>query len=123
MIPKIKIILNRSINYMNDLGFNEMQKMQISLQEKYFEKWGGLSPEKAREKLLWMMAEAGEAADVIKQNGDAEIMKSGEVRKHFIEEMCDVMMYFNDVLLCYGIKPEEVRKIYLEKYERNMSRW
>lgn len=108
---------------MNDLGFNEMQEMQISLQEKYFDKWGGLSPEKAREKLLWMMAEAGEVADVIKQNGDAEIMKSGETRDHFIEEMCDVMMYFNDVLLCYGIKPEEVRKIYLEKYERNMSRW
>lgn len=108
---------------MEDLGFKEMQEMQIRLQEKYLEKWGGLSPEKAREKLLWMIAEAGEAADVIKQNGDAEIMKNGGVRDHFIEEMCDVMMYFNDVLLCYEIKPEEVRKIYLEKCEKNMSRW
>lgn len=108
---------------MENLGFSEMQEMQVRLQEKYFEKWGGLSPEKAREKLLWMIGEAGEAADVIKQNGDAEIMKNGKTREHFIEEMCDVMMYFNDVLLCYGIKPEEIRKIYLEKYERNMSRW
>lgn len=108
---------------MEDLGFSGMQEMQIRLQEKYFEKWGGLSPKKARDMLLWMIAEAGEAADVIKQNGDEEIMKNGEVRDHFIEEMCDVMMYFNDVMLCYEIKPEEFRKIYLEKHERNMSRW
>ena len=108
---------------MGDLGIKEMQEMQRRLQEKYFEKWGGLSPKKAREMLLWMIAEAGEAADVIKQSGDGEIMKSGETREHFIEEMCDVMMYFNDILLCYGIKPEEFRKIYLEKHERNMSRW
>ena len=33
------------------------------------------------------------------------------------------MMYFNDVLLCYGITPEELEKVYREKHERNMERW
>lgn len=108
---------------MNDLNFESMQAMQKKLQEKYFEKWGGLPPEKAREKLLWMMAEAGEVADVIKKNGDAKILQDTGVRHRFIEEMCDVLMYFNDVLLCYGVGPDEIGETYLEKFKRNMERW
>lgn len=46
-----------------------------------------------------------------------------EVREHFIEELCDVMMYFNDVMLCYGIAPEELERVYLEKHRRNLERW
>ena len=45
------------------------------------------------------------------------------VRTHFIEEMADVLMYFNDVLLCFGITPEEFSAIYRAKQERNMTRW
>lgn len=108
---------------MSDFGFQKMQQIQKELQEKYKDQWHGLSPEKAREQLLWMMIEAGEVADVIKKQGDERIMKDGEVRQHFIEELCDVMMYLNDVMLCYSITPEEVEKIYLEKHERNMKRW
>lgn len=100
-----------------------MQAIQKELQEKYFDKWGGLSPKKGRDSLLWMMIEAGEAADIIKKLGDKGIMEDEETRRHFIEEMCDVMMYFNDVLLCYSVTPEEVEKIYKEKHERNMKRW
>jgi hypothetical protein len=32
-------------------------------------------------------------------------------------------MYYNDVLLCYGITPEELKKAYVEKYNKNMNRW
>lgn len=32
-------------------------------------------------------------------------------------------MYYNDVLLCYGITAEELKKAYTEKYQRNMTRW
>lgn len=32
---------------MAELSFEDMQRMQKTLQEKYFEKWGGLSPEMA----------------------------------------------------------------------------
>lgn len=108
---------------MNDLNFAQMQSMQKDLQDKYMEKWGGLPPEKAREKLLWMLAEAGEVADVIKKNGDRNILSDPAVRMHFVEEMCDVMMYFNDVLLCYGVTPDEFTQVYREKHMHNMGRW
>lgn len=69
------------------------------------------------------MIEAGEVADIIKKKGDAKIMEDDEVRNHFIEEMCDVMMYFNDVMLCYDIKPKELIDIYRKKHNTNMKRW
>lgn len=116
------------INYwegieMDSFGFQKMQDIQKELQEKYKERWGGLSPEKGRSSLLWMITEVGEVADIIKKQGDEQIMKNAECRHHFIEEMCDVMMYFNDVMLCYSISPEELEKVYLEKHHRNMGRW
>lgn len=40
---------------MSEFGFQEMQDIQKELQEKYKERWGGLSPEKGRDSLLWMM--------------------------------------------------------------------
>ena len=108
---------------MSNFGFNEMQVIQMELQEKYIDKWGGLSPEKGREQLLWMMIEAGEIADIIKKDGDEKIVNNEEVRNHFIEEICDVLMYLNDVMLCYSIKPEELETTYLEKHHKNMERW
>ncbi len=108
---------------MTDFGLIEMQEIQKQLQEKYKEKWGGLSPEIAREQLLWMLIEVGEVADIIKKSGDNEIIHNEGVRYHFVEEMCDVLMYFNDVMLCYNISPEELKKVYLEKHRRNMERW
>ena len=108
---------------MKDLSISEMQEMQKVLQEKYFDKWGGLSPERGRSTLLWMIGEAGEVADIIKKKGDQAIMDDPEIRAHFIEEMADVLMFYNDVLLCYGIKPEELEEVYRAKHERNMTRW
>lgn len=70
-----------------------------------------------------MMIEAGEVADIIKKQGDDRIMNDPDVREHFIEEMCDTLMYFNDVMLCYGITPEELKKVYLDKHKKNMNRW
>lgn len=69
------------------------------------------------------MIELGEAADIIKKQGSQIIMEDTEVRTHFIEEMADVMMYYNDVLLCYGISIDEFSKVYREKHQRNMNRW
>ncbi len=108
---------------MSDFGFNEMQEIQKDLQEKYIDKWGGLSPEKGRNQLLWMLIEVGEAADIIKKMGDSQIVNNETVRNHFIEEMCDVLMYFNDVLLCYSITPDELKQAYMEKHRKNMERW
>ena len=108
---------------MSDLTFAQMQAMQRSLQEKYIEKWGGLSEKEGRNQLLWMMIEAGEMADIIKKQGDEAILHDAQARAHFVEETCDVLMYLNDVMLCYGITPEELAEAYRKKHEHNMKRW
>ncbi len=52
---------------MSGFNFEKMQEIQKELQEKYKDKWDPLSPHRGRDKLLWMMIEAGEIADVIKK--------------------------------------------------------
>ena len=106
-----------------ELNFETMQSMQAKLQQQYRDKWAAISPKRARDKLLWMMIEAGEMADVIKKSGDERIMHDREVRTHFIEEMCGTLMYLNDVTLCYEITPDELCTEYLRKHARNMKRW
>ena len=108
---------------MADLNITEMQDMQRELQQKYIDKWGGLSPEKARSKLLWLYGELGEVGDIIKKCGDDKIMDDEQTRRHFIEELSDVLMYFNDIMLCYNISSDEIAAIYREKHSRNMQRW
>ena len=108
---------------MENFGFEEMQAIQKELQEKYKHKWSPLSPEIGRNKLLWLLIELGEAADVIKKSGDKKIMGDNEVRAHFIEELCDVLMYFNDVMLCYNVSIDELKEVYLQKHKKNMERW
>lgn len=108
---------------MADMTFTEMQEMQRILQEKYLKKWGGLSPKKAIEKLLWLHGELGEVGDILKKKGSRAIMEEPQIREHFVEELCDVLMYYNDVLLCFQITPEELENSYRKKFQTNMSRW
>ena len=108
---------------MADFGINEMLDMQRALQEKYKDKWEGISPEVGKNKLLWMIGEAGEVIDIIKKHGDLAACGQSELREHLVEELADVLMYFNDVLLCYGITADELKRVYTDKFQRNMTRW
>lgn len=108
---------------MSDFTINEMRTMQEALQEKYKDKWEPITPSTGKNKLLWMIGEIGEVIDVIKQNGDQKAVDDSEIRKELVEEMADVLMYYNDVMLCYGITADELKKAYIEKFERNMKRW
>lgn len=108
---------------MSHFDFEAMQEIQRELQEKYQERWGGLSPEKGIQKLLWMFSEAGEVADAIKKTSTKDLLADTPQRRHFIEEMCDVMMYFNDLMICYRVSPQELEAVYREKHQRNMKRW
>jgi NTP pyrophosphatase (non-canonical NTP hydrolase) len=108
---------------MIDFTINEMREMQVVLQEKYKDKWEGISPEVGQNKLLWMIGEIGEVIDVIKKNGSQEAVENPQHRKDLVEELADVLMYYNDVLLCYGISAEELKNAYTSKFQRNMTRW
>lgn len=108
---------------MEQFTVREMQEMQKALQEKYKDKWEPICPETGRNKLLWMIGEIGEVIDIIKKNGDKKASEDEQLRQDLVEEMADVLMYFNDVMLCYGITEEELKKAYTVKFERNMKRW
>lgn len=105
------------------LDIEGMQAIQRELQEKYRDKWEPIDPQRGLNKLMWLTGEVGEAAQIIKRRGWRGIMEEPDTRHAFIEELCDVMMYLNDVCLCYGITPEELETIYRAKHERNMRRW
>lgn len=108
---------------MNDFSINEMLEMQKALQEKYKDKWKPISPERGKDQLLWMIGEIGEVIDILKKNGTEAACQNDEVRKDLIEELADVLMYYNDILLCYGISAEELKQSYTDKFEKNMKRW
>lgn len=108
---------------MADFSINEMQEMQKSLQEKYKDKWETIGPEVGKNKLLWMIGEIGEVIDIVKKNGDIKASTDVELRKDLVEEMADVLMYYNDVMLCYGITADELKQAYSEKFQKNMKRW
>ena len=100
-----------------------MQSMQKELQDKYKEKWERICPETGKNKFLWMIGEIGEVIDNRKKNGDKSAVADSSVREHLIEEMADVLMYYNDVMLCYGITEDELKQAYIEKFQKNMKRW
>ena len=108
---------------MTDFTIHEMQEMQKALQDKYKDQWEPVSSETGKNKLLWMIGEIGEVIDIVKKYGDIKAVEDTELRKKLVEEMVDVLMYYNDVMLCYGISAEELKRSYVEKFEKNMSRW
>ena len=108
---------------MDDFRINEMLEMQRTLQEKYQDIWETISPAVGKNKLLWMIGEVGEVIDLIKKHGDEKVCSDAKVRRQLTEELADVLMYYNDVLLCYGITAAELKHAYQSKFERNMERW
>ena len=108
---------------MSNFNINEMQEMQKALQEKYKNIWKPIGPDRGQDQLLWMVGEIGEVIDIVKKNGGEKACHDPELREHLIEEMADVLMYYNDILLCYGITEEELKTAYVNKYEKNMNRW
>ena len=108
---------------MADFSINEMQSMQKYLQDKYAHKWEPICPEIGQNKLLWMIGEIGEVIDIVKKHGGRQASSDADLRKDLVEELADVLMYYNDVLLCYGIPAEELKRAYTEKFQKNMQRW
>lgn len=104
-------------------SLNEMLELQRKLQERYKGRWEPIEPETGKNKLLWMIGEVGEVIDIVKKNGGRKSVEDIGLRAHLVEELADVLMFYNDVLLCYGISADELKRAYLEKTEQNMNRW
>jgi NTP pyrophosphatase (non-canonical NTP hydrolase) len=110
------------VTYLNDLKFSEILSMQRQLQDKHKDKWTALTPHTGRDSMLWLVEELGEAIAIIKKKGDDQIMNNPATREHYIEELCDVLMFFTDTLLCYDISADELATAYSRKHQTNMGR-
>lgn len=108
---------------MSDFTINEMKEMQEKLQNNYKDKWESISPEVGKNKLLWMIGEIGEVIDIVKKHDGALANQDTDVRQELIEELADVLMYYNDILLCYNISSDELKSVYIDKFNKNMKRW
>lgn len=105
-----------------DLKVSDMMDMQRELWELHRDKWSPMEPEYGRNFLLWMVEELGEVIAIVKKKGDAAIAADPAVRGAFTEEMSDVLMYFMDTLLRYGVSPQEFSEAYRNKHSANMGR-
>lgn len=104
------------------IDFQDMMDMQRELYEPHRDEWDPLEPQYARNRLLWMVEEVGECIAIIKKKGDAAIVEDEAVRENFCAEASDVLMYLNDVLISYGITPQEISQAYRAKHRYNMER-
>lgn len=107
---------------MNDIKISDMLNMQKDLYALHEDTWSPLEAKYGRNFILWMMEEIGECIAIIKKKGDSAIMENESVRKASCEEMSDVLMYFNDTLLRYGITADEISSSYIDKHKKNMER-
>ena len=105
------------------MTMDDVLDMQKELHARYGRVWEGLTPETGKHSLLWMIGEISEVADIVKKNGEEAALSTPELRAHLVEEMADVLMYYGDVMLCYGITSADLEKAYRTKHERNMNRW
>lgn len=102
---------------------NEIIEMQTALQNKYRDRWEPICVGTGQNKLLWMVGEIGEVIDIIKKNGSDRAVHDENLRRMLVEELADVLMYYGDVMLCYGITSDELKQAYTEKFKKNMTRW
>ncbi|MCM1542496.1 MAG: MazG-like family protein [Blautia sp.] len=108
---------------MAEFTVGEMLEMQRKLRERYKDVWLPLTPETGKDHLLWMIGEVGEVIDIVKKNGGRNAAENAELKAHLVEEMADVLMYYGDVMLCYDISEDELKRAYTDKFEKNMTRW
>lgn len=106
----------------NDLRISEMLELSYRLWEKHSNSWSPMEPEYAKSFILYMIEEIGESIAIIKKKGEKNIMNDLEIREHFIEELCDVLMYFMDVLNRFHISSQEFSNTYIKKFEHNIGR-
>ena len=125
--PPIRPVVRQCIAYLSAGGdsfsVREMLDMQSTLQERYKNRWETIDAEHGKNKLLWMVGEIGEVIDIVKKNGDQAAAADPALRSHLVEEMADVLMFYTDALLCWGISPRELAESYRQKFHRNMTRW
>jgi NTP pyrophosphatase (non-canonical NTP hydrolase) len=107
---------------MPDLKISDLIAMQDELQNKMKDDWLPINPENGHFSLLWMYEEMGEIVAIIKKRGNNAIMTDEKVRSAFVEELSDTLMYFIDLMTCFGVSADELSQSFKVKHDKNMRR-
>ncbi len=107
---------------MDDMRISDMMARQRALHARHTHDWSPVEPAWGKDSLLWLVEELGETIAIIKKKGPSAVMEDESVRAHFCEEMSDVLMYWTDALLCFGVTPEEITAAFEAKSDRNLTR-
>ncbi len=51
---------------------------------------------------------------LVKKNGGTKACSDAKLRNDLVEVIASILMYYNDMMLCYGISAEELKQSYLE---------
>lgn len=105
-----------------DLKISQLMQMQRALYELHKDRWSPMEPQYGREFLLYMVEEMGEVISILKKKGNGAVLTEPAVRAAFLEEMSDVLMYYVDTLLRFGVTPEELSSAYVKKHLHNTGR-
>jgi len=105
-----------------DLSIHQMMQLQKELFELHKDKWHPMEPEYGKDFILYMIEEVGECIAILKKKGHAAVMEDEAVRSAFLSEMADVLMYYHDVLLRFGVTAEEISEAYAKKHRIDMAR-
>ncbi len=105
-----------------DLTVSQMMQVQQELYELHKNEWNPREPEHGKDHILYMVEEIGEVISILKKKGNGAVLEDKAVREAFLEEMSDVLMYYVDILLCYGVTAEEISEAFLKKHDSNRKR-
>ena len=107
---------------MKDVTLRDLFDMQAKLYEKNKERWQDMDVTHAKDHLLYMIEELGEAIAILKKQKEKAIMHDAVTREAFVTEMSDVLMYYVEALRRFQVTPEELGTAYIQKFQKNMSR-
>ena len=99
-----------------DLSISQMMDMQKALFALHENQWSPMEPEYGRDFILYMVEEIGEAIAILKKKGCDAVLSDADVRSAFLEEMADVLMYYQEVLLRFHVTPDEISRAYEAKH-------
>ncbi len=105
-----------------DLSISQMMQLQRELFEPHKDQWHPMEPEYGKDFILFMIEEVGEVIAILKKKGSTAVMEDPAVRKAFLSEMADVLMYYHDILLRFHVTPEEISDAYAKKHGIDMRR-
>ncbi len=105
-----------------DLSISQMMQLQRELFALHKDKWTPMEAQYGKDFILWMLEEVGEVIAILKKKGHSAVMEDEAVRKAFLSEMADVLMYYHDILLRFEVTPEEISQAYADKHGYDMQR-